>query len=381
MPKCVWSYIFPSCYMVTQGMTQKGAISSQLHATSAPLFKTRRIAWRACLQMLETFSSTYGHRPSCLELAALAKGEEMTPATRLYLTHQSLVSASSAVHATMQGLVQAVSCKDEELITALLVALRAFSYLPEPCKELIEAGFLNLAPQLLVRHFRDMSLPVIVELMWNVLENAPEAMAWLETEASRYRPSPAASTSVTGFPTAEVSQTSTGTNRTATTTQRTATGTATATQGTLGNKTAMEFHKASKIFRRDAHVLHTCNLGPEELGVVTDKPPENDTKNRLLSDVWLPYMPSYNDRPDSPDGEGQDADMPNVVDVMAVNLTKLLADFLSQGFGEQDKEHRNDLIIVAKYLCEISEVRVAFLYAGKSPGFRIRRTASFHEHS
>lgn len=85
--------------------------------------------------MLETFSSTYGHRPSSLELAALTQPEpaasatakrlgsaatkrlgsagggvassiEMTPATRLYLMHQSLVEASSMVHAVLQGVVQ-----------------------------------------------------------------------------------------------------------------------------------------------------------------------------------------------------------------------------------------------------------------------------------
>lgn len=72
---------------------------------------------------------------------------------------------------------QAISRRDDALTTALLVTLRAFSYTSGPASQLVEAGLLNLAPQLLVRHFQDPGLPVVVELMWNVMENAPQARA------------------------------------------------------------------------------------------------------------------------------------------------------------------------------------------------------------
>lgn len=98
--------------------------------------------------------------------------------------HRLLVN-SGVARALIRGLAGALLRGHELLLGPLTATLLAFSYLPASCRQLVEQGLLSCLPALLGFGYKHDVTAMGVELLWNLLEQAPS-----ETKAQVSEPQP-----------------------------------------------------------------------------------------------------------------------------------------------------------------------------------------------
>lgn len=105
----------------------------------------------------------------CPSLAGLTTWPPPAPPSRL---HRLLVN-SGVVRALIRGLAGALLSGHELLLGPLTATLLASSYLPASCRQLVEQGLLSCLPTLLGFGYKHDVTAMGVELLWNLLEQAP----------------------------------------------------------------------------------------------------------------------------------------------------------------------------------------------------------------
>ncbi|KAG2499310.1 hypothetical protein HYH03_002888 [Edaphochlamys debaryana] len=140
-------------------------------------------------QMLATFANAYGNRPNALELQAQQLHEPEGP-QRQYHTNQSLLHKSGVVADVVTALAGSLLADRVPPITPsagkvdplaatralagpLTGTLLAMSYQADNADGMVRAGVLQCVAALLQRGPHADTTPAAVELLWNVVENAP----------------------------------------------------------------------------------------------------------------------------------------------------------------------------------------------------------------
>ncbi|KAG2442889.1 hypothetical protein HXX76_002966 [Chlamydomonas incerta] len=141
-------------------------------------------------QTIATFANAYGNRPNALDLAS--QHVEAEGPQRQYLTNQSLLGKSGVVADVLAALARSALADRvpptspsarggapdpaelaRALAAPLLGALLAVSYNADSCTAMVEAGALQCIAALLGRGPHADTGGAAVELLWNLLEQAP----------------------------------------------------------------------------------------------------------------------------------------------------------------------------------------------------------------
>ncbi|KAG2443045.1 hypothetical protein HYH02_009460 [Chlamydomonas schloesseri] len=139
---------------------------------------------------IATFANAYGNRPNALDLAS--QHVEAEGPQRQYLTNQSLLGKSGMVADVIAALARSALAdrvpptspsarggapdpaeQARALAAPLLAALLSVSYNADSCVAMVEAGVLQCVAALLGRGSHADTSGAAVELLWNLLEQAP----------------------------------------------------------------------------------------------------------------------------------------------------------------------------------------------------------------
>ncbi|KXZ56694.1 hypothetical protein GPECTOR_1g625 [Gonium pectorale] len=147
-------------------------------------------------QTVTTFANAYGNRPNALDLAT-QQPAEVDGAQRQYHTNQSLLNKSGIVADVLTALARSLLATRDSassggqpaadpddsaaslVLAPLCGALLAMSYNADNCSSMVECGVLQCLAALLSRGSRSETVGTAVEMLWNVLELAPEARTQL----------------------------------------------------------------------------------------------------------------------------------------------------------------------------------------------------------
>ncbi|KAL6758369.1 flagellar associated protein [Haematococcus lacustris] len=130
----------------------------------------------AASEMLFVFATGYGNRPSMLDKLPAVQELDTASGLRQYLSNQMLLASSGVVGMLVRGLATATLSSDEVLMLSLAMTLAQVSYHKDSIVGLLDAGLLPCLPHLLSPDFRHPLVPVAVELLWNMLDGAPDAV-------------------------------------------------------------------------------------------------------------------------------------------------------------------------------------------------------------
>eukprot|EP00195_Chlamydomonas_chlamydogama_P007748 CAMPEP_0202890108 /NCGR_PEP_ID=MMETSP1392-20130828/615_1 /ASSEMBLY_ACC=CAM_ASM_000868 /TAXON_ID=225041 /ORGANISM="Chlamydomonas chlamydogama, Strain SAG 11-48b" /LENGTH=1052 /DNA_ID=CAMNT_0049573609 /DNA_START=191 /DNA_END=3349 /DNA_ORIENTATION=- len=127
----------------------------------------------AC-QMLHAFSTAHGSRPSALDRLPSPTETDTGSGPRQYHTNQTLIGRSGVIPSVIRGLATAILGANEVLMISLTSTLLSFSYMASNCTQLVDAGVLSCLPHVLGYGYTHDLTAVSVELLWNLVEYAPE---------------------------------------------------------------------------------------------------------------------------------------------------------------------------------------------------------------
>lgn len=162
----------------------------------------------AACDALRAFATAHGATPSHVDLASDPRsgrvagdeaslganlaglgGAEERPVRRAFFTNQKLACLSGCAAHCVRGFADALALGDSSVVVAIAKALLQLSYYDANAIDIANAGLFNaLAPALRdPAGFRSELVFVTSELMWNVLEAAPEAKALRGTPSNARR--------------------------------------------------------------------------------------------------------------------------------------------------------------------------------------------------
>jgi len=129
----------------------------------------------AVCETLQEFANAHGQRPGALELDSTPADAVAGSRLHKYLTNNKLLVQSHVTSAVIRGLAIAISGNNQVLMLNLSLTLLSFSYLPTNCRQLVQLGALSCMPALLSFGYKHDLTGIAIELLWNMLERAAEA--------------------------------------------------------------------------------------------------------------------------------------------------------------------------------------------------------------
>ena len=136
-------------------------------------------------EMLASFASVQGKRPVFLELG-MGELPTIPDSQRQFHTNQAVIARSIVLGPLVSALGEQIEDSSPELKLALMKTLLQASYTRESCQQMLDAGVLAPLFKALDADIRAENASIGIELLWNLLENIPEARN-LETRETERR--------------------------------------------------------------------------------------------------------------------------------------------------------------------------------------------------